>query len=58
MNDMQRKRGTGKFWRNAIVVAAFTLSFVQTALMILGVFDQISNARGLRPQKLPRNEEE
>ena len=58
LNAAQKKRGTGKGWRVALIVASLTLSFMQTALLVVGVMDQISNARGLRPRKTPRNEEE
>ena len=58
MNHSQHKRGTGRFWRAAIVVLAIAFRFMQIALIIVGVIDQITNARGLRPPMRPRGEEE
>ena len=58
LNDSQHKRGTGRGWRGAAVVLALLLRIVQIALIVVGVIDQISNARGLRPPMRPRNEEE
>lgn len=49
----QKKRGTSKFWRVALIAAAMTLSFMQYVLIVFGVLDQISNARGLRPPLTP-----
>ena len=54
----QKMRGTGKFWRVALIVAALTISFMQTVLIIMGVMDQITNMRGLRPQLPPRENRE
>ena len=51
----QKKRGTGRFWRTALIVAAMMIPTVQTVLMVMGVFDQINNYRGLRPPLQPRN---
>lgn len=51
----QKKRGTGRFWRVAIIAAAFMLPLVQTVLMVIGVLDQLTNTRGLRPPLAPRN---
>lgn len=51
----QKARGTSKFWRIALFVAAFTVSFMQTVLIIMGLMDQITNMRGLRPPLLPRD---
>ena len=51
----QKAHGTGKFWRIALFVAAFTVSFMQTVLIIMGLMDQITNMRGLRPPLLPRD---
>ncbi len=58
LNAAQKKRGTGQGWRILLIIASMTVSFLQTALLVVGVIDQISNARGLRPRKTPRNEEE
>lgn len=58
MNDSQHRRGTGRGWRAAVVVLALTVRFMQIALIIMGVIDQITNARGLRPPMRPRDEEE
>ncbi len=58
LNDSQHKRGTGRAWRAAVVVMALALRFMQIALIAVGVIDQITNARGLRPPMRPRDEEE
>ena len=58
LNASQHRRGTGRFWRKAVVVMALLLRFMQIALIILGVIDQITNARGLRPPMQPRGEED
>ena len=58
INFAQHKRGTGRGWRTAVVVAGLLLRFMQTALIVVGVVDQFSNARGLRPPMRPRNEED
>lgn len=58
MNDSQHKRGSARGWRTLVVVLALIFRFMQIALIILGVIDQITNARGLRPPMRPRNEEE
>lgn len=50
----QKQRGTSKFWRVALIVASMTLTFMQTVLIIFGILDQITNARGLRPPLAPR----
>ena len=42
------------FWRVALIVAAMTLSFMQYVLIVFGVLDQLSDARGLRPPLKPR----
>ena len=54
----QKQRGTGKFWRVALIVAAMTLSFMQYVLIVFGVLDQLSDARGLRPPLVPRHNRE
>ena len=51
----QHQRGTRKGWRVAAIIAAMTVSLFQSVLMIIGVFDQINNARGLRPALKPRD---
>jgi len=51
----QKQRGTSKFWRVALIVAAMTLSFMQYVLIVFGVLDQLSDARGLRPPLVPRH---
>ena len=57
-NFAQHRRGSSRGWRVAVVVMAFLLRFVQIAMVIMGVIDQMSNARGLRPPLQPRDEEE
>lgn len=55
----QKQRGTSKFWRVALIVASMTLSFMQYVLIVFGIIDQISDARGLRPPLVPpQNREE
>ncbi|MBQ1946458.1 MAG: DUF2232 domain-containing protein [Clostridia bacterium] len=54
----QKQRGTSKFWRVALIVAAMTLSFMQYVLIVFGVLDQLSDARGLRPPLVPRHNRE
>lgn len=54
----QKQRGTSKFWRVALIVASMTLSFMQTVLIIFGILDQITDARGLRPPLAPRTNRE
>lgn len=46
INFNQHQRGTRKGWRVAAIIAAMTVSLFQSVLMIIGVFDQINNARG------------
>ncbi|MBQ9196390.1 MAG: DUF2232 domain-containing protein [Clostridia bacterium] len=58
MNASQHRRGTSRGWRCAVVVMALLLRFMQIALIAVGVIDQITNARGLRPPMWPRGEEE
>jgi len=58
INFAQHQRCTGRGWRVAVVAAAFIFHFVQVALTVIGVMDQFSNARGLRPPLRPRDEEE
>lgn len=58
LNASQHKRGTSSFWRGAVIAAALLLRFMQIALAITGVADQITNARGLRPPLRPRDERE
>ena len=55
INFNQHQRGTRKGWRVAAIIAAMTVSLFQSVLMIIGVFDQINNARGLRPALKPRD---
>ncbi|MBQ7454796.1 MAG: DUF2232 domain-containing protein [Clostridia bacterium] len=57
-NASQHRRGTSRFWRWATVAAALLLHFMQVALAIVGVADQMTNARGLRPPLRPRGNEE
>lgn len=57
-NFAQHQRGTARGWRVAVIVMAAALRFIQIAMVIVGVIDQFSNARGLRPPLQPRNEEE
>lgn len=54
----QKKRGTSKFWRVALIVASLALSFMQYVLIFMGIIDQITNMRGLRPQLPPRENRE
>jgi len=54
----QKMRGTSKFWRIALFVAAFTISFMQTVLIVMGIMDQVTNMRGLRPPLAPRENRE
>lgn len=58
MNYSQHKRGTGKTGRALVVALALALRILQIALVVVGVIDQISNTRGLRPPLQPHNEEE
>lgn len=58
LNHSQHRRGTAKGWRVAVVVLAFVFRFMQVALAVVGVVDQISDSRGLRKPLLPHNEEE
>ena len=58
MNASQHKRGASRGWRAAVVVMALLLRFMQIALIVVGLADQITNARGLRPPMQPRGEEE
>lgn len=55
LNFSQHRRGTAKGWRVAVICAAMAVSLFQSILMVMGVFDQINNARGLRPALGPRN---
>jgi len=54
----QKMRGTSKFWRVALIIAAMTLSFMHTVLIIFGIFDQITDSRGLRPPLVPPTDRE
>ena len=56
IHHSQRLKGTGKFWRVALIVAAMTISFMQTVLIVFG--DQITDPRGLRPPLTPRTDRE
>lgn len=58
MNASQHKRGSSRGWRTAVVVMALVFRFMQIALIIMGVVDQIINVRGLRPPMRPHGEEE
>lgn len=58
IHHTQKLRGTSRFWRVALIVAAMTLSFMQTVLIIFGIFDQITDPRGLRPPLAPRTNRE
>ena len=59
INYTQKKRGTSKFWRVTVIIAAFIFSdFMMYVLIILGVIDQVTNVRGLRPQLPPRDNQE
>lgn len=58
IHHTQKQRGTSKFWRVALIVASMTLSFMQTVLIIFGIIDQITDARGLRPPLAPRTNRE
>ncbi len=54
VNFVQHKRGSKFGWRIAAPILLFLL--VHQALVVLGVFDQVSGARGLRPP-LQKNQE-
>ena len=58
INAHQHRRGTSRSWRVAVIAASLVFQFLQTALVIVGVVDQFSNVRGLRPPLRPRDEEE
>lgn len=58
LNAAQHRRGTSRSWRVAAVVLALVFRFMRTPLVILGVVDQFTNTRGLRPPLAPRSEEE
>ena len=49
INEAQHRRGSSRGWRTAVVVLSLLLRFMQIALIVLGVMDQITNARKLRP---------
>lgn len=57
-NFAQHRRGTGRIGRGAVIALALALPFVQTALVIVGIVDQVSNTRGLRPPLRPPQKEE
>ena len=54
LNFMQKRRGTKRFWRMAVPLLLMMLS----VLVFLGIFDQISNARGLRKPRDTREDRE
>lgn len=58
MNFSQHRRGTGKGWRGFVVALTLLLRIMQIAMVFVGIVDQISNTRGLRPPLRPHNEEE
>ena len=58
IHHSQRQKGSGKFWRVALIVAAMTITFMQTVLIVFGVLDQITDPRGLRPPLAPRTDRE
>ncbi len=49
INFMQKKRDSKPGWRKATLILLY--AFLPTALVLLGVFDQIANVRGLRPPR-------
>lgn len=58
MNYAQHRRGTGRSWRIAVPVLALLFRFMQIALLVVGLIDQVTNTRGLRPPLRPRDEED
>ena len=52
INFLQKSRGTRRFWR---VVVPILLMMIR-ALVIIGIFDQISNFRGLRKPPEPKED--
>ncbi|MBQ9263073.1 MAG: DUF2232 domain-containing protein [Clostridia bacterium] len=52
VNYMQKMRGTKRVWRIIVPVALMLFS----VLVFLGIFDQISNVRGLRKPREPKEE--
>ena len=52
INFSQHARGTGRFWR--VFVPLLLIS--TTLLMVVGIFDQIVNVRGLRKPPEPKEE--
>lgn len=52
LNFMQKAKGTGRHWRVIVPVLLYALSI----LHIVGIFDQITNARGLRKPPQPKEE--
>ncbi|MBR1584850.1 MAG: DUF2232 domain-containing protein [Clostridia bacterium] len=52
VNFMQKSRGTKRVWRVIVPVLLMLLS----VLVFLGIFDQISNIRGLRKPREPKEE--
>ena len=52
INFSQNMRGTGRFWRVAVPMLLISTSL----LMIVGIFDQIVNIRGLRKPPEPKEE--
>jgi len=52
INFLQKAKGAKKGWRIALPILLYMLS----ALPILGVLDQITNIRGLRPPRQPKEE--
>lgn len=57
INFSQKKRASRKGWRVAVIVLACLLRPVQIAMIFVGVAEQFSNLRGLRPAKAPRGDE-
>ena len=52
VNFLQKSRGTRRFWRVVVPMLLMVLS----ALKIVGIFDQISNFRGLRKPPEPKED--
>ena len=58
LNHAQHRRGSGRIVRGTVIALALVLQFLQMVLIVIGVVDQISNTRGLRPPLQPKQKEE
>lgn len=52
INFMQKRRGSKRFWRVLVPLLLMTTPF----LMLIGIFDQLNNARGLRKPPEPKED--